>query len=950
MRTVASSVGWDASPVVVCVLGPVHLEIAGKVVEVPGPKRKSLLALLAEADRAAVSVERLVDSLWPDGAPASALSTLHSHVSRLRTHLGPAAVRLEHGPAGYRMDLGPRGTDASIAADLLDRSASAEPLERVELLAQARRLWRGPVLGGVEVGDALSAWSVHLESLHDAIDRAYIHAAIAADDVDVALDVARMRAAANPLSEPAALDVMHALAERGQVADALRAAYEHREAVIAETGFEPSDELRSLESALATREAPAARPVVVRPAVRVRGRRREMQTLQRLIESERVVTVVGPGGVGKSTLASEVGSRFEPAVAVRLAAIPPEADVVPALAESLALQVTHGDVRHACTALLGAGRWLVVLDGCEHVLQQVRSLTSHLLDHCPQVTVLATSREPLGLAAEQRLRVGPLDLAAPTGGEDLDESPAVAVFVDRARRIDPDLAFDSSELDLITDIVRRVEGMPMAIELAAGRLSALGITDLHARLGNALTMLDGGEGSLRQTIAWSYDLLPPAEHRLLRHLSVFPDGVDLETAEAVAADLDLGMSTDDAISHLVDASTLDRTDVQDTVRYRQLDLMRAFTGELLDVRGEMAEATERFLCWGLALAQRIEAEIYTDAEPDVDAVLRRELPNLRATWTMLRTAGRLYDTVRLALGVSEAVGWRDITEIWQWLLDLADDPDLVDHVDQTAVLGEAASIAWSRGELERARSLAERGLANGGSTSWLCDAALALVALSEGDLARAAELAAKAGDAATRPGQSYGVGALAAAYSGDLHLADQMRAELHDIACSPTLEAFDAYVAGEIASIREENAEALSHYDRSITVARQSGATLVEGIAAVGRLTTIARAGRTEDALAGHREVVEYWDRTGGWVQLWTTLRNLASLVLAMGDDATAVLLTVAADAAADAPPIAERDAAIDAVIARADPSVIETARTARRQQVVEWALHAIDSHGRGIS
>jgi predicted ATPase/DNA-binding SARP family transcriptional activator/tetratricopeptide (TPR) repeat protein len=945
MHLVARHDRPEMPPVMVCVLGPVLLRIGGDLVDVPGPKRQALLALLAEAEGQTVSADRLVDALWPHGAPASARGTLQSHVSRLRDHLGSAAGRLEHGAAGYRLMLADHGTDAAVAASLLAEAAHAEPRRAFDLLSQARSLWRGPPLAGLEGGNWLTAWSVRLDALRAAVDSAFVDAALGTGALDDAVDVARTRAASDPLSERGAIDLMRVLAASGRIADALRVAYDHRQLVVAETGFEPSEELRSVESAIAA-AAPTTGPRVVRPPVRIRGRDREIATLQRLAASERCVTVLGPGGVGKTTLAMEVASRIEPAAAVRLATVPPNADITAAVADALGLQVTHGNVLDACTALLGAGPRLLVLDGCEHVIAGVRSVVSHLLDCCPDLTVLSTSREPLALATEQRLRIGPLAVAASPAIDRIDASPAVALFLDRWRRIDASLPVGSGDLDLVVDIVRRLEGMPLAIELAAGRLSSLGLADLHRRLDDALDVLEGGEIALRQTIAWSYDLLRPDEQRLLRHLSVFPDGVDVDTVEAVAADLDLGPSAHQALSHLVDASMLVRVDVQGTVRYRQLDVMRAFAAEELASLAESDEASERLIDWGLALADWIDSTIDTAQEPQVDAALRRELPNLRAIWTMLRAGGRFDDAMRLAMGVSEAAGWRDITEVWGWLLDLATDPLLDGHKDEAALLGSAASAAWSRGELDRASSLIERGRVLGGPAAWRCDAAAALVSLSRGDLSRAAELAESAGDAATRSEQSFGVGALAAAYHGELQRADRLHAKLHAIAGSPTLSAFDSYVAGEIAGIRGAEIVALHHYERAIATARECGATFVEGIASVGRLTTVARTGRTTDALLGSRDLIGYWNRTDGWVQQWTTLRNLASLLLAMGDERTAVMLTVAADAAPDAPPLAEsqRDLLIDEATRRTDGAVVETAVNASRTQVLAWANRAIDA------
>ena len=258
----------------------------------------------------------------------------------------------------------------------------------------------------------------------------------------------------------------------------------------------------------------------------------------------------------------------------------------------------HGDVLSACVALLAAGPQLLVLDNCEHLLPGVRDVVATLVDGCPQLTVLATSREPLGHPAEQQVRLAPLAVTSPAELDDLARSPAVAVFVDRARRVRPDFSPDPDDLRVIGDIVRRLDGMPLAIELAAGRLSTLGLADLHARLDRSLDLLgDGRTVTLRRTIEWSYDLLPDHEQRLFRHLGVFPDGFDLATAESIADDLGLPADATGALAHLVDASMIDAT-LGDVPRYRMLDTIRSFAQDRLSAADEDDAATERFLRLG----------------------------------------------------------------------------------------------------------------------------------------------------------------------------------------------------------------------------------------------------------------------------------------------------------------------------------------------------------------
>ena len=264
------------------------------------------------------------------------------------------------------------------------------------------------------------------------------------------------------------------------------------------------------------------------------------------------------------------------------------------------------------------------------------------------------------------MRLAPLAVTSPADLDSIARSPAVAVFVDRARRVRPDFSPDPHDLGLVGDIVRRLDGMPLAIELAAGRMSTLDLADLHARLDRSLDLLgDGRTVTLRRTIEWSYDLLPDHEQRLFRHLGVFPDGFDLATAEAVAGDLGVPADAASALAHLVDASMVDAT-LGDVTRYRMLDTIRSFAHDRLTAADEDNAATERFLHWAVDLATWFEQTIDTDDEPLADRALRREIVNLRSAWRLARNHQRLDDAVRLAVAFGDASTWRDLTEIWDW--------------------------------------------------------------------------------------------------------------------------------------------------------------------------------------------------------------------------------------------------------------------------------------------
>jgi predicted ATPase/DNA-binding SARP family transcriptional activator len=920
-----------------------------------------VLALLATAEGRAVPVDDLLDALWPTDLPDSARSTLQSHVSRLRRHLAPAAARLEGSAGAYRLVLGPAGTDVARVRRLLAEAESlltaggTEPpsppapgrepgaTEALALLDAARALWRGAPLHEFADVAPLAATAVRLVELGRSVDDAHVRAALAAGQVDVAVEGAAAAVAAEPLAEPAALLLVRALHTAGRSADALRAGYDFRRRLVDATGLDPSPALGRLEADVAGTARAGHGGGIPRSPHRMRGRDAELAALQRLVESERLVTVIGPGGVGKTRLAAEVAGRIEPAGAALLAPVTSAAAIPDALAAGLGLQVGHGDVIAACAALLAAGPRLLLVDNCEHLLAGVRDVVAHLLDACPGLTVLATSRAPLGLPAEQRFRLAPLAVTRPRGPDDVARSPAVALFVDRARRVRPDFAPDAARLDQVADIVQRLDGMPLAIELAAGRLSSLGLDDLHDRLDRALDLLDDGETGLRRTIAWSYDLLPGDEQRLLRHLAVFPDGVDLATAEFVAHDLGLGPGADRALAHLVDASMVE-AQLDPTTRYRMLDTVRAYAHDRRRAAGDEDAAQERFVTWAVERADQIGRLLDTPDEARADGLMRRELANLRAAWRRVRDEGRLDDAVRLVVGLQSGSGWRDLTEVWTWGRELAADPAVEQHPAGAEVLGIAAASAWSRGELDDADRLARRGLALGGDGTWRCEGARALVALSRGDWPAAIRHGLHTGEQAPRPQESYGIAALAAAYQGDLATAADANERLAATTeASPTLQAFHRYVAGEIDAAAGRPAAAVAHYRAAIAGARVAGATFLEGVASVGLLTVRAGSEPPGGVLAGYGELVDYWERTGAWVQQWTTLRNLARFLRALGDPEAALFLDAAADHAPDAPPVAgPRDgsglapAEVDRIVAAATAAsrgdVLAAARAAIRQ------------------
>ncbi|WP_068278563.1 BTAD domain-containing putative transcriptional regulator [Aldersonia kunmingensis] len=897
-------------PIRVELLGPLRLLVDGAAIEVSGTKRRAVLALLAIAEGRVVTVDRLIDALWPAQVPDSGRQALHNHVSRLRAQLGPAAERLETGHEGYRLILDPAELDVTEARMSL-AAAQRDSDRALTALREAHQLWRGPVLADLVTIDAVANAAEEYERLHRDVVDALIDAAVVAGQADEIVGMAATSAAADPLRENAVRLHMRALAATGDGAEGLRIGREYRRRLAEETGLDPTAALAALERDIAVGTASAPAPALsgsLPPTGLLIGRDDEIALLRSLLENERLVTIVGPGGVGKTRIGVELAAALDGSTVVLLAPITDPAALPLAVAGALELEVEQGDVLAACVALLGNRPGLLVVDNCEHVLAGARSMVEAILAGCPAVTVLATSREPLGLAVEYVHRLAPLALPEPD--RDASAAPSVALFVERARRVRPGSSATPTDTPMIADIVRRLDGMPLAIELAAGRLSTFSLSDLRDRLDRSLDLL-GAEAAgsrhatLRSTVEWSYRLLNEDERQLFRNLAVFTDGFDLGTAERIAADLGSADDPGRMLARLVDTSMIDVTFASAT-RYRMLETLRAFGRDRLAAANESAAAERNLVHWAVDLCTVIGAQMSTDREPDADAVLRRELGNLRTAWRLARAGSALDDAAAMIIGLFDAVAYRNLVELRDWAIELADDPRVATHPQAATLLGIAAEAVYHRGDYLRADQLARSGLAMpDAATSWHC-----LMALSVADLARGAfdDVVEHSLSAAVRTNrENLGIAALATAYAGDLTGARALNDRGLAGAQSPSMRSWGAYVYGEIDSLAGNLDDAERHYQFAIELARGSGATFLVGVATVGMLSVRAGGGRVSEALAGYREVIDSFARTGNWTHLWTTLRNLAGLLRTLGDHEVADRIDAAADAAPDAPAVAER-------------------------------------------
>ncbi|WP_433229588.1 BTAD domain-containing putative transcriptional regulator [Actinomadura formosensis] len=648
------------------VLGPLAVWTDdGELVPVPGLKVRALLADLLVHEGRPVPADRLIDDLWGGeqggalpGNPMGALSAKVSQLRRVLEDAEPGARALvESRPAGYLLGAGDERVDARRFQILVERARRAEePKERAELLAEALGLWRGPALA--DFADEpftraaiarlaelrLTALEEHAEVRLDLGE----HGALAGELGDAARE--------HPLRERLRAAHMRALYRAGRQNEALESYERYRTLLAGELGLDPGSELAGLQRAILRQDpaldAPAPPPSRRRsnlpvPPTELIGRDDAVRDIRARIGTDRLVTLTGPGGVGKTRLAIETASGLVDAfgdgvwmaelAGFERSTVPDLADVVTAILDLRDAPGAPEAALDRLAAALGARRLLLVLDNCEHVIEQAAGLVERLLRKVPGVRVLATSREPLGLPGEVVWAVPPLDV--PRERDDPAESSAVRLFAARAQAAARGFRLDAGTAGPVGELCRRLDGLPLALELAATKVRALGIQGLLDRLDDRFRLLSSGhrgaparQRTLTAMIDWSWDLLTEPERAVLRRLSVHADGCAAESAEAVCAGADVPEAEVlDVLVRLVDRSLVVMTErAGEGPRYRLLESVAAYAADRLAEAGETERTRAAHGRHYTGLAERAERHLYG---PEQAYWLRRldlESANLRA--------------------------------------------------------------------------------------------------------------------------------------------------------------------------------------------------------------------------------------------------------------------------------------------------------------------------------
>jgi predicted ATPase/DNA-binding SARP family transcriptional activator len=672
------------------ILGPLLVERDDRRVEVAGGRLKALLARLAIDVGRPVSATSLADAIWDGELPADELHALQSLVSRLRRTLGGGEL-IEQSAGGYRLVLAAEGVDASRFAGLVAEGArwlrEGDPERAVAALSEALALWRGPALGDLVAVGALALAATGLEDLRTAARADRVEGEMALGRAAEMVPELEALAGEHPLHERVAGQLIQALYAAGRQADALTAYERVRARLADELGVTPSPELAQIHLAVLQGEQPVVARVgrETRSNVAVRltsfvGRERELEQVGKLLHEHRLLTLVGAGGAGKTRLASEVADRVVRSVRdgvwlVELAPVADGAGIVPAVLGSLGLRevrllgtgstVGAGDALSHVVEVLADKQTLLVLDNCEHLLEPVAREVDRLLGACPGLRIMCTSREPLGITGEMIVSIAPLEL--PAGELSPAEAlavPAVALFADRAATAAAGFAVDEHTVAAVVEVCRRVDGLPLAIELAAARLRSMTLPQLAARLDDRFRLLTGGSRTamarhrtLRAVVDWSWDLLDERERALLSRLSVFEGGASLEAAEAVCAGGAVGAAeVFDLLCALVDKSLLQMTDSHGP-RYRMLETIREYGLERLAEADELRATRTAHAHHFARLA--IEAAPHLRAADQLAwlARLRAEYDNVLAA---LRYLGETGEVARAA----EAV----VALLWFWVL------------------------------------------------------------------------------------------------------------------------------------------------------------------------------------------------------------------------------------------------------------------------------------------
>lgn len=881
------------------VLGPLEVEVAGSVVTVPGARQQALLVLLVVHRGEVVSASRIADALWGESLPADSANAVQTAVSRLRRTLGAAAIGTE--AHGYRLRLGPECIDAARFEQLCLRArGDRDPAISTATAREALSLWQGRPFG--DHGDGLARSSaVRLEELRTSTLELVAEQALAQGQLEEAVSRARELHGEHPLRDRPVAILMRALHGAGRTAEALETFRLHRAVLDDELGLTPSSALRELEAGILRDDpaagpplapdtrpppAPARKPTSVSDAPRttlpwrpsaIVGRAEELDAIDVVSATAPVVTLVGPGGVGKTRLALEVAHTAQLRGAetwwVDLVAVP-ASGLVEKVAEGTGLEIARlDDPTGVLASALCTRTGLLCLDNAEHMLDDLAVLVERIAAETSTLRILVTSRQRLGLDCETTVVLPPLGV----DGSPSAPSAASQLFVTRWWRGESPPSQD--RLADVDHLCRELDGLPLAIELAAAQTSILGLDEVTERLTGRLDLLTGGRRtaaerhrSLRAVVDWSFRDLQPEEAALLARLAVFPGRFTLAQAEQVCGDATVA-PTAALLSRLVEKSLVQAG----PHGFWLLETIRSYAVERQS-DADRALVADRHARDTLARLETQAARLWSAEEGEASRVLGEMSKDLAAAWR--HSVEHDHDVaLALVLTSSSYAYFRQRLDMLRWSLTLLERVPSLGSVPE--LLAAAAASSWSAGDLDAALQLARRGIeAAGGPDRPRARSSLDVCAdieMFHGRMNEAAALYRAGGVLAEHPAEAFmfETAAMQALSYGPQWTDNVERVEAlveraHGFAV-PSVLSFACFAAGET-WVHADVARALAAFERAADEAQAVGSTLLAMIAR-GQSVSERTVGEPVPPIAAELlTLLDGWERLDNEPGVWSAL------------------------------------------------------------------------------